>query len=514
MGMTSYTMPVIYNTAVGEIHWKLFVDSSLPALTIPTTCNILNIGKIKESVDVQTGVIDVANCDITMAEDYSAYSDGFWYHIINSDAYRALNVELSFTIVENGVETFLYRGGVFRSATTWNELYLDNTTSPTRWIRVHILQLSENQTLKNTSVQNVIDYLKSTYMASNYLYVASAPSGPAFLQKTAKFNELFKSIIEVAYGSAGECVEIGQDVKVLDRNGVTYSWLSMAFTVQTQHDAPGGALEDSIFIAQSIAGKQNSYAWVNRFSSAYDLLVYLCSVFLAVPRIKFDVSSDVPYVEVSYRGNHGSPSGFLTMNGGISESTITSLDATQPVSFNIVDPLEGTTDSYFSFPTESGVLYGQPLLSQSFDVSIQTDFIQGIYSSTDGSGNDIWDVTHAGYYTIERFLFVASDFLVTNMQVYDYYNGIYYDAGISTMPNNFSTNLCYYLKQRFRNSRISYTRTYSSLQSNNGSTTSQANTKCLAGTQINDGVTTRNFYATAVEKDVMTNRATITWVQE
>ena len=79
------------------------------------------------------------------------------------------------------------------------------------------------------------------------------------------------------------------------------------------------------------------------------------------------------------------------------------------------------------------------------------------------------------------------------------------------------TNYYYY---RFSNSRIQYTRTYSSIKATpaGGGVSSQLNLKLLVGhiiTDIVNGVSTdRLFYATSISKDVKKNEAIVIWVAQ
>ena len=95
--INSYSLPDTI-TAAGLMKTKLYVDPTLPPLTIPSGAWIHSIGKIKESVDVNPTEVDVQNVDIEVVEDYSVYPEGFWNKVING--YPTKNVVSSGTFAE------------------------------------------------------------------------------------------------------------------------------------------------------------------------------------------------------------------------------------------------------------------------------------------------------------------------------------------------------------------------------------------------------------------------------
>ena len=102
---TQYTLPPILNQPCGQINCYLFLDSSFSALTMPSMVKFLDIGAIVEKVDSEAGTTDIENIDITLAEDYTTYAEGFFYKLIVENP--TLNVDFMFTIINGSNEEFL-----------------------------------------------------------------------------------------------------------------------------------------------------------------------------------------------------------------------------------------------------------------------------------------------------------------------------------------------------------------------------------------------------------------------
>ena len=105
--MIQYSLPDINNLACGVIKSKLFVDESFPDLTtlLPTKVPFLNFGDGKESIDMEGGVTDIDQLDVTLAEDYSKCSEGFWHRIINGYPTKTITSSGSFSEPTAGAAT-------------------------------------------------------------------------------------------------------------------------------------------------------------------------------------------------------------------------------------------------------------------------------------------------------------------------------------------------------------------------------------------------------------------------
>ena len=503
-----YSLPVAYNTASGTLKTYLIVDPSLPTLTVPLTVKVVSIGKITEKIDAQAGVVDVEQVTVTLGEDYSFYSEGFWYKIING---YPKDVQLMFTLMEGANETFLFRGKVFKANATWGESYINPVgATPTRWVRSVQLQLvSAVDILKSVAISSLLGECRSHFVnaASVYNFVS--------------LKSVVAAMIKLAYGvTYNEALVVNNAIdfyfksSVDSSSGVTnWQWTDCGIMAQ-QIDA-NSIYQDKVYFSAS-----NPNSWLNRFASAYDLLVYLSFGFAVVPRFTFGdgsglissiLANNLPRLEFNGRGHAGVTTSYVTMMGNVSGSKSITDSPLQPHSVRIADQAGPYTDgagntgpdSYWSLWGQ--MLWGTAPGAASFDVDLTVDF----FVRNGPSEGDP-----------ERYLYVELSLThasVDSMYVWDYLGNMYSANSkwyFTVADNALASSLSYYLMRLFNPGRFQYTRTYGRLSSTVGGISSQRNTKTLMGTTISDGVTARNFYATSVEKDVEKNQVTVTWVQE
>jgi hypothetical protein len=263
-----------------------------------------------------------------------------------------------------------------------------------------------------------------------------------------------------------------------------------------------------------------STAWINRFANANDLMQSLCNTFGVVPRHLFGTTTETidptpannkHRLKFLYRGR--GTSGYVTMDGNVTESQFVT---DTPFKTNLIrvaeafpmhkegDSTTANAPAEQSFMLNDLVQSGTPPPFSEFDTDINIDFR-----------------TEYGY--MPQFwafgLFTTHDNIhgrAKSVHYWDYSASTpgYVRVTSSSYINTFITALCQYLKARFSPGRTGYARTYGSIKANDGSTSSQRWLRTLCRTQISDGLVTRNYYATEVKKNVFTNRATVTWVQE
>lgn len=509
-----YQLPVAYNTASGVVKTYLIVDPALPALTLPTAVKIASMGKITERIDAQAGVVDTEQMRVTLGEDYSTYSEGFWYKVING---YPKDVQLMFTLMEGTNETFLFRGRVFKANATWEEIHINpvqDTSSPgvapTKWVRSVQLQLvSAIDMLKSVAVSSLLGECRSHFVNAVSIY------------NFVSLKSVVAAMIKLAYGvTYNEALVVNNATDFYfksstDSSSGATNWQWTDCGVMAQQIDTNGIYQDKVYFSVS-----NSNSWLNRFASAYELLVYLSFGFAAVPRFTFGdgtglisatPANNLPRLEFNGRGHAGMTTSYVAMGGDVNESKSITDSPHQPHSIRVADEAGPYTDgagntgpvSYWSL--WGHLFWGAAPGAASFDVDLTVDFFVR-------NGPSEGDPQR--YLYVELSLTHAS---VDSMYVWDYIGGAYTANSnwyFTVADNALASSLSYYLMKRFNPGRFQYTRTYGRLSSTVGGVSSQRNTKTLMGTTISDGVTARNFYATSVEKDVEKNQVTVTWVQE
>lgn len=110
--MTSYDLPLIQGV-VGEFNIRLY--SSQAALSVPIVDTVLKIGEKVETADLSLGVASFATMKLVVRDDYTNYTEGFWYKILSSGT-SYIRILLD--------DEFFFVGRIQLNETKWAELSL------------------------------------------------------------------------------------------------------------------------------------------------------------------------------------------------------------------------------------------------------------------------------------------------------------------------------------------------------------------------------------------------------
>lgn len=112
--MTAYDLPLI-DSIVGEFNIRIY--SSQAALTEPVVDTVLEIGEKVEVADLSLGIAAFSTMKIRVRDDYTTYTEGFWYKILSSGtAYVRILLD----------DEFYFVGRIQLPETKWDELSLFN----------------------------------------------------------------------------------------------------------------------------------------------------------------------------------------------------------------------------------------------------------------------------------------------------------------------------------------------------------------------------------------------------
>ena len=483
MNLIKVTLPVINNNPAGVVECYLYHDSTITDLTYPTEVLFLAFGKLRESVDLKVGTTEYDNIDIDVKEDYTYHSEGFWHKLING--YPTLDFELMFTVQEGAGETFLFRGKIYRVNVEETEHYLDKTIgSPSVVVRgVKFKIVSSLLVLQNILISD---------LCTEVITHAIAGTIGAINTTCVTFRIVLASMIKLAFNVTYDdtlIVDNATDMQVL-ANGEYASPLDQYIVINFFYpDGTGGAITMA------------NGTYYSRFATAYDLLKHICQEWHLIPKFSFggstglitNDSNDKPRLILENRGRSGS---VITPTGKLIESTFTSDTPRKAKNINAVQSMD-TSEGYYSY--NGAVTYGSVPNYVQIDIDYQTD-----HSAQSNM------IAGAGVYYLNGSSFV----IIVQVRYWNYNTKAYVVLTTRTDANNFLIAAFNYLYNRFSISgRTQYTRLYGSIQSNDGSTTSQRWTKTLAQHSIHDGVISRDYYATEVEKDIFENKVQIIWVE-
>jgi hypothetical protein len=300
-------------------------------------------------------------------------------------------------------------------------------------------------------------------------------------------------MIKLAYGisyDANLIVNQNTDFVLFDVGANNYDWIECYMqSTQAFHGClVNDGLTDSV-----------TEAYINRFATAFDVLQNLCKQFACIPKYIYGTTDGVIDANKTHRiflNSRGrSYSDKIVPAGNILKSKMLSDTPFKPKTIRVTD---------FSIPSESSWYFtdvrqmgDEPPPFANFDIDLQVDF------STIATQE--WRKLYAGAGTHE----------ITTVAYWDYIADGYVTPTVAeTAENEFALMLSKYLHNRFPNGRTQYNREYGSLQATKSGTTSQRYLQTIRRTDILDGKTTRTFYATTTKKNIMTNQASVIWVEE
>jgi hypothetical protein len=261
-----YALPDIENNPAGVMKIDLIVDPSLPELTIPSTVKVMHIGTLTELIDVEPGVVDVQNLDLELAEDYTTYSMGFWYKVIQG--YPTVNVEFRFILEEDGVDTFYFWGKVYREEVEWPEHYINTAeTDVIRSVRLRLVSLVH--AMKDVPVSDAITEMLTHTTAVECAGPATAAAGIAFMDMLASityacFGDAFSTDSIQIRGSDFKFEFIGETTITTEN---TYILTKSGF-----NSAAPPAWAGRGYVDGELGETDNPHYWGNQFSNCYDLL--------------------------------------------------------------------------------------------------------------------------------------------------------------------------------------------------------------------------------------------------
>jgi hypothetical protein len=478
MAETFYTLPVINNRPAGIIKSYLIVDSSIGALTVPTKLRILNIDEIIERVDAEAGSTEIENVNITLAEDYDAYSEGFWYKILIENP--SLSFDIMLTIMNGTDEEFVFRGSAYRLSSEISEMFLDNVSTPTKWVRgVKIQFVSSLIKFQNINIADLCTQIATHYVTMTAGNIIGLPT-----TGFASLKSVFASMVSLTFGST-------YDESTIVNNG--------DFQVTSTPNFPPATWINWIdsyaycgWFGSDIADTTNYSA---SFSNAWNLLKHICAEFGVIPRYWYgDINGLIDPTPTNNKhritfNTRGKSGNVVTPSGKLMESTLIPETSKKAQRLRV----------WGAFPTDESWFYDGTLTYETtaetwrqFDKEIELDFdtSQTLYSSlfqSDGAGNC---------------------FSITDVQYWDY------STGAVVSVDNFARAVAQYYFARYSPKKLEYDRKYSSIKANNGSTDSQRWMQNLNQHSINDGLTARNVYATEIHKDLLNNTVQVFWIEQ
>jgi hypothetical protein len=287
--MTKYSLSDT-KTLAGTLKSYLYVDSTLPALTIPSKIHFEDIEKFIAKVDVTAGRADIENVQIDIYEDYTTYPEGFWYKIINNYPTKTINgnivncdVQIMFTLMEGSDEVFLFRGSVKRNGTSQQEFKRVGTTA-IRGMSIQLVSLLMAMQNIPTNMLTVNTVPFGDPVNTPFVHVDGVVTETFFM---SKLGDLLSAIVALTYGfKPGDCVFTNNSTDIQGASSfMTWmKWTDLWFIAGFDFSAPAPAPDIQGGYLDSVHA---SYAWANKYASALDLMKAICFQFGCVPEYSF-----------------------------------------------------------------------------------------------------------------------------------------------------------------------------------------------------------------------------------
>ena len=520
-----YQLPDIENNPAGVMKITLIVDPSLPELTVPAAVSVVHIGTLTELIDVEPGVVDVQNLEIELVEDYSTYTEGFWYKVIQG--YPDKVVKFKFILEEDGTDTFFFFGKVYREEVEWPEHFVaTDESSVIRTVKIRLVSLIH--AMRDVAIGDAIDV-----MIANQ-------DGPISDSYTVQC--ILSSIVAAGFNQAystSNAVVRGCDIQFYEQDGTTVVNTVDAIIVDGSIGAYRVYIDTSQAAGISDDQQYNPHAWKFQFANPYDLLTQLCLTFGWVARYYYGQAdgtyagdaTDKHYIEFLTRGTSYATT--VSADAGIVQSTLLSDAATKPKNIRVTD-IHADNDSISPVPPtvkydqttgQSWYMDGASYLSPAPGVTaIDADF-----EKKDPPLHAEFDLDVSTQFTLNSWYLSGGNETPTDF----YYRGVHYDSGggaticlhaaywdyAADTPGwvqlqSYPAVLASYYARRFSSGRKQYERTYASLKFTEGGTTTHLNMKPMKRIQIDDVAASDTFYATEIRKDFETNTTTVLWIQE
>ena len=466
MAIYSYSLPNVVVPS-GTLQTTLFC--TLSSLSVPTNNLIVDPGDVVERIEESVGVIRLAEMSVDLIEDYSSYSQGFWYKVISSGDFQ-----LQFFLDEGAGSTYFFWGTTVGETEQVNENYivLDGSGVPVNG------GINRSYHITLASMLRFVDVLPwSTFMSNASTFLLLGGGSTSFIS----FQKLIYSCFFNAYRTTDVYAVYprGMDIQF---NGALTSNLSI----------------DNLFMGWAFATQLNDYIhstaqnyFPNRYATPLDLLGAVCRNFGFLPRYYYDITNSKHSLELLTRGSWDTNK--LTMPPLKRPSVFQMTTDMQANNFQITAPESGAV------PANLGI----PSLAQSYDFQRTIDFdIGNGYTSGFPLSGTIFEY-YSGSYT--------NSFL-TNQ----FYN--YLTKAIETVPAGYSNGrtldaaLFLYYKKFSKPSRM-VQRTYKGIAPTESGVTSQAVMYPTKITDIHDGVLIRTYYANEVRKSVKKHELYVEWLE-
>jgi len=500
--MTTYDLPDIKNLACGTVKVRLY--STQAGLTIPTKNTFIDIGEVIEAYQDQIGTASAGTAQISFADYYADYTQGFWFQVATSD------FRLRFLITE-GSDTFCFYGALMQQQTVWTEHWISGGT----YVRSATFSLASAEAIlfATTTIAWVIE------CKANPIYDVTISLGSSTGQYSPNSWITLQGLFAAMLSSSGlnsgfdlTDITFVYDVSNIDieykQSTTVYSfvdaWFLMTYFANVSPDMTLGE-----YSYWETSGGDPMSLYVGH-ATLQDIITLLLANFGLTMRVTYNTGTDRIGLEIIQAGR--ASSSIVTPDGGIIDSQIfQNFVLKGDAAIGRENAGSGTVSAiaangglaWFSQKYSPGGSQTTPPGYVTFDYDRTLLFTRCTRPHT------FWEnVDYSNYVFFDTASPPSTPAIIDNILSWDYSAGSYHTQIYGTTA--LCASIAHYLYGKMISSILQITRTYGSLKTGG----SQANSKIMMRQSIDLGLGASVFFANKITKQISQNRLIVEWIKE
>lgn len=437
----------------------------------------MRVGELEESADMSLGVHQLSSLKLTLRDDTSTYSYGFWFKVLSGETHIRIYLN------QGGSDLFYFFGIIQADTVVWGEEYIGS--SRIRTVSFDLVDMAGKimETLTADWSDDVIanSVYTNNVSTGSISYVIKVTGLFAAMLKTSGLNSTY-ALTDVSF--------VFNDVDMKFLVGASEYNLSEIYAPTRYYD--GVSDTDNALFQNPGGGIAAQYA---KLGGLLPDLLKTCGVIL---RMSYDTSSERHLIQLIQRGRAYSAT--LDFEGREKSSTIRKSfdllgDAVRCAYFDALSLFVWFSQKYSDAPTTTAV-------PDQVELDIDSRSIFRAEGTSLAGANAVDFYYWSGTGGVEPTA-------IDGVKYWNYATDAYVTAG-ATHP--MEEAIAGYAYHRFTNEYASFTRTYSKLMAAAG--TDHTSLNILRRTSINDGLATNTYYANKVKKMAESSEVEIEWILE
>jgi hypothetical protein len=475
----------------------VYLYTNLVLTPLPTGNLVREIGESEESSDVKPGIQEIGVLKLSLIEDYTTYTEGFWYKVLG--AYCEIRLDLT----KNGVTSNYFWGTIESQSIDWTEYYI-GSLGLLRCVDLDLVSI----------MSKLLDTLVSDWY--NEIITQKVTRADGFsdgeMSDYICFKDIFSALLHI---SGLNATYLTTDTSIVfdasnpdlrfytdrtDPSALFWNW-----KVITLND---------IVIPVAVTGRPDSgISFMTNYTEVRSLLGDILRNFGLIATIWYDISDSRFKIKLMQRGRAYANASNLVLtapvlpDAHINNATDLFIDS---VRFTLED---GTHPVWQSKKRAASI----PMVTAAPN-DVNFDIDAPIFWGTIDANASGWQITtlYIIHVTTPHPLFAK----VTDLDVYDYESKapanmlLMFGGDAFTWEEYMQASMCFYFFKRFTPLYTCIKRRYIPMAISDGTTTTHQNAALLRRTSIDDGTGAAQYFASKVQKDPKTDSVMFTWTKE